>query len=192
MKNFVQSGDVMNYTNSTGSDIASGDVVQVGNQICIAAVNIADGESGALNTSGVYSVAKVGSQAWAQGDDVFYDHTNKRFTKTASSDADTLGGIAFEAVGSGAGETTGLVKLPGGSAGGTAKAAAVAALTGTLTGSVDGAIADVSAVSTSGGNTYADSAINTAITSINLQHKEIQTTLNAVIAALKAAGIMDN
>src|SRR4051812_11951136 len=68
--------------------------------------------------------------------------------------------------------------------------ATAATVTGSLTGTTDGAIADVAAVSTSGGNTYADSAINTAITSINLQHKELQVALNAVIAdnvALRAA-----
>lgn len=61
----------------------------------------------------------------------------------------------------------------------TATAATVA---GTLTGSADGTIADIAAVSTAGGNTYADAAINTAITSANLQLKELQVMLNAVIA----------
>ncbi len=70
---------------------------------------------------------------------------------------------------------------------GLVQAANVAALAGTLTGTVDGTIEDVAAVSTAGGNTYSDAAINTAITSINLQLKEIQTVLNAEIAALKAA-----
>lgn len=60
--------------------------------------------------------------------------------------------------------------------------ATAATLAGTLTGSADGTIADVAAVSTAGGNTYADSAINTAITSVNLQLKELQTILNAVVA----------
>jgi len=64
--------------------------------------------------------------------------------------------------------------------------AALTALAGTRTGSGDGTIADVSAVSTAGGNTYAGSAINTAITSINLQLKELQTKLNAIVTALKA------
>ena len=69
----------------------------------------------------------------------------------------------------------------------TATAATVA---GTMTGTTDGTIADVAAVETAGGNTYADSAINTAITSVNLQLKELLVALNAVIAdnvALRAA-----
>lgn len=66
--------------------------------------------------------------------------------------------------------------------------ATAATVTGTLTGTTDGALADVAAIaiSTSGGNTYADSAVNTAvntaITSINLQLKELQVALNKVIA----------
>lgn len=72
---------------------------------------------------------------------------------------------------------------------GTARLAALAdvtALAGTLTGTIDGTIADVAAVATAGGNTYADSAINTAITSVNLQHKELQAVLNNTVAKLNA------
>lgn len=71
-----------------------------------------------------------------------------------------------------------------------AQGAAVANLAGTMTGSVDGTIADVAAVSTAGGNTYADSAINTAITSVNLQLKELQTKLNALLAELRVAAVI--
>jgi hypothetical protein len=84
---------------------------------------------------------------------------------------------------------------------GTARLAALAgvtALAGALTGTIDGTIADVAAVATAGGNTYADSAINTAITSVNLQHKELQAVLNntvaklnALITALQANGTID-
>ena len=72
---------------------------------------------------------------------------------------------------------------------GTARGAALAdvtALAGTLTGTIDGTIADVAAVATAGGNTYADSAINTAITSVNLQHKELQAVLNNTVAKVNA------
>lgn len=70
------------------------------------------------------------------------------------------------------------------------QAAAVLNLAGTLTGTVDGTIVDIAPVATAGGNTYADAAINTAITSINVQHKELQTTLNALLTGLRAAGII--
>ena len=113
-KKFVQEGEVIEYANS-GSAIASGAVVAIGNQVGVAITDIAaTSGSGSVAMCGVFSLAKVGSQAWAQGDLVFWDKTNLRFTKTASSDADLAAGIAWEAVGSGAGETTGKVKLIGG------------------------------------------------------------------------------
>lgn len=71
---------------------------------------------------------------------------------------------------------------------------AISSLAGSLTGTVDGTIADVAAIalSTAGGNTYTDavvnSAVNTAITSVNLQLKELQTKLNEAIARLANSG----
>ena len=67
---------------------------------------------------------------------------------------------------------------------------AEAALTGTLTGSVDGAMADIAALDTS--DAYTDAAVNVAITSANLQLKELQTKLNAVITKLVAAGVLSS
>ena len=70
----------------------------------------------------------------------------------------------------------------------------VPALAGTLTGSVDGTLADVAAIALSTSNTYSDSAVNTAvntaITGVNLQLKELQATLNAVIAALEGNSVL--
>lgn len=74
--------------------------------------------------------------------------------------------------------------------------AAVTNLAGTMTGSVDGTIADVAAVAitSAGGNTYADATVNTAVniavTSVNLQLKELQTKLNALLVSLRAANVI--
>lgn len=80
-------------------------------------------------------------------------------------------------------------------------AANVAALAGTLTGTVDGTMVDVAATaaSTAGGAepsaAQVDAGIATAVASIvtgvNTQNKELLTKVNAVIAALVAAGLMD-
>lgn len=59
---------------------------------------------------------------------------------------------------------------------------ALSALAGTLTGTVTGTMADITALSTS--NTYTDAAVNAKITAINLQLKELQTKVNAIIAAV--------
>jgi predicted RecA/RadA family phage recombinase len=59
----------------------------------------------------VHKLAKVGSQAWTVGALVYWDNTNKRFTTTASGNL--LAGCAAEAASSGAGVTTGVVRLNG-------------------------------------------------------------------------------
>lgn len=70
-------------------------------------------------------------------------------------------------------------------AGGVKKATSQAELGGTLTGTTDGDMADIADIALSTGNTYADSdvnnAVNTAIASANLQLKELQTALNAIL-----------
>jgi len=80
-----------------------------------------------------------------------------------------------------------------------AQATNVAGLTGTLTGTANGSLADVvaTAAACAGGAepsaTQVDTAIalavSTIVTGVNEQLKEIQTTLNAEIAALKTAGV---
>ena len=58
---------------------------------------------------GVYELKKLGSQAWSAGDKVYWDNTNKEATKTAT--ANTLIGVAVEAVAGGAGDVIGRVRL---------------------------------------------------------------------------------
>ena len=161
MKIKVQEGDVLDYANG-GSAISSGDIVAISEMIGVAETDIAANETGAVAIKGVFSVTKVGSQAWSVGDKIFWDKTNTQFTKTASSDADVLAGYAVEAVGSGAGETTGKVLLIPGIG---KKAAAVA----------DEATADGS-----------DPATTQALANA------LKTKVNALLAALRAAGVIDN
>jgi hypothetical protein len=70
----------------------------------------------------------------------------------------------------------------------------IAALGGTLTGTVDGDLADIADIALDTSDTYADAdvndAVNTAIASANLQIKEIQTKVNAIITALETAGVL--
>ncbi len=46
--NHVQKGAVMSWTNGTGSDVVSGEVVAFADMIGVAAGDIADGETGEL------------------------------------------------------------------------------------------------------------------------------------------------
>lgn len=139
MKSFVQAGEVFTYTNSTGNDIASGDVVTSGKLIGIAATDIPDGESGAVNTCGVYQLTKKASLAISQGDVVFWDASPGEVTKTAADGVPL--GVAFEDAGSS--DSTVLVLLPEGS---NKTAANVAALGQTISGTYTQA--EVQAIST--------------------------------------------
>ena len=61
--------------------------------------------------TGVIDLAKVASQAWTAGAKVYWDNTAKRVTNVASGN--TLVGVAVLAVGSGADEVVGRVRLNG-------------------------------------------------------------------------------
>lgn len=109
MKNYVSSGATLTIT--AGADIASGAGVLVGSLFGVAAGAIANGADGTINLTGVYDLPKVGSQAWTVGAKVYWDAANARCTTVASGN--TLIGVAAREVGSGAGETTGRVRLNG-------------------------------------------------------------------------------
>ena len=109
MKNFVQHG--LTVTLAAPAAITSGSGVQVGAIFGVAMHDAASGDPLETATTGVYDLTKIGSQAWAQGDKVYWDNTNKRVTKVATDN--TLIGVALVVVGSGADETTGRVRLNG-------------------------------------------------------------------------------
>lgn len=92
-KNHVQKGAVMTWTNGTGSAVSSGDVVKVGDLICIALGDIADGATGELALQEVWTVAKATSLAISQGDSVYWDVADGNFNKTSTDN--TYGGKAF-------------------------------------------------------------------------------------------------
>lgn len=107
MKNFIQTGDVVSVP--APYDVASGAGALVGALFGVAGFTAVSGASVELHCKGVFDLVKVGSQAWTVGALIYWDDTNKRCT-TASS-GNTLIGKAVAAVGSGAGETVGRVRL---------------------------------------------------------------------------------
>ncbi len=109
MKTFVAAGNVQPFT--AAADVAAGEIVIIGTLPGVAQAAVANGAAGLANIGGVYTLTKVGSQAWTVGAKVYWDATNKRCTTTATDN--TLIGVAYEAVGSGAGLTTGKVRLDG-------------------------------------------------------------------------------
>ena len=107
MKNYVQPGNTITLT--APYDVASGDGLLVGAIFGVATGAAVSGDPIEAALVGVFDLTKVGSQAWAVGDKIYWDNTAKQATKTATSN--TLIGVATEAVGNGAGETVGRVRL---------------------------------------------------------------------------------
>lgn len=99
-KNHVQPGVVADYTNASGSDIASGDVIVIGSRIGIALVDIADGATGSMQVKEVFELAKLSTDVIAQGAVVYWDATAGNITTTATDN--TAAGYAFAAAGDGA------------------------------------------------------------------------------------------
>lgn len=103
--NYVYSGDTITYTNTTGSDIASGAVVVIGQQIGIAKAAIADTASGEVAMCGVFTVPKVTTAVIAKGESVIWDASAGKFDDNLATPAtgDVSGCcVAYASAGNGA------------------------------------------------------------------------------------------
>lgn len=86
MKNYLQHGDTLDLTAPSGG-VVSGSPVLIGGQLVVPCVSAAEGAVFAAKTTGVFQFVAEGAgsgQAWAEGETVYWDDANKRFTKTAS------------------------------------------------------------------------------------------------------------
>ncbi len=106
---FVEPGEVLEYTAPTGG-VTKGVGVVIGSLFVVALDTVAQTLPFRGMTKGVHSLAKVGSQAWTEGVAVYFDTTNKWCSSTATVGFFRIG-VAVVAVGSGAGETIGIVNL---------------------------------------------------------------------------------
>jgi predicted RecA/RadA family phage recombinase len=107
MKTFVQDGNVLALT--APYDVLSGRGFLVGSIFAVAEYDALSGAAVEGRTEGVFDLVKVGSQAWAVGDIVYWDNANKRLTKVALGSVRV--GVAVASVGAGAGETTGRIRI---------------------------------------------------------------------------------
>lgn len=82
MKNFIQIGKILDYTNTTDENIASGDLVVFGALAGVAETDIPVGETGSVKLEGVYQIAKSAG-AFAQGDKLYFVVADKNLSKTA-------------------------------------------------------------------------------------------------------------
>lgn len=109
MRNFVSAGNSLTLV--AAALTASGSGVLAGSLFGVAAHSAASGEDLVINLGGVYDLPKKASQAWTVGAKIYWDSTAKECTTTATDN--TLIGCAVLAVGSGAGELVGRVRLNG-------------------------------------------------------------------------------
>lgn len=108
--NYVQAGRILEFTAPTGG-VVSGTPVKIGQLLVMPLVTAAQTLPFNGQVDGVWTITKVGSQAWTEGALVYWDDGNSYFTTTASGNL--LAGVAVDPVGSGAGETSGVVRLNG-------------------------------------------------------------------------------
>lgn len=83
MKNFVQIGDTLPFTAPYA--VAAGAGFQVGALFAVAVNAAANGAPVQGNLTGVYELAKAGSQAWSVGAVLYWDNAAKNCTTTAGS-----------------------------------------------------------------------------------------------------------
>jgi len=109
MKNYVQDGDKI--TIAAPYDVLSGGGALQGSLFGVAETTALSGAPVSLQLMGVVDIAKTASQAWTVGARIYWDDSTKLATSVAS--ANKRIGVAVLAVGSGAGEVVGRVRLSG-------------------------------------------------------------------------------
>lgn len=104
MKNYVQDGERITYTNGGATTISGGTVVVIGNLLGVACGDITAGATGECATCGVYTVPKVSGAVIAQGESLTWDVSAGAFDDNAATPAtgDITGAaaVAWEAKGS--------------------------------------------------------------------------------------------
>lgn len=110
MKTYSEEGEVLPFTAPSGG-VTKGVPVLIGSIVVVPCVTAAEAALFSGLVRGVVSATKVGSQAWTVGAKVYWDSDPGYMTTTSSGNQ--LCGVAVVAVGSGAGETTGVVRLDG-------------------------------------------------------------------------------
>ena len=95
---------VIEWTNNTGGPVTSGTVVVVGDNLGVAAVDLADGESGSVHVDGAHEGPKVSSAVIAQGEEVIWDVSAGAFedkNHTPATGDISKGAVAWSSAGSG-------------------------------------------------------------------------------------------
>lgn len=105
--NLIQDGEVLNWTNGSGSAVTAGTVIPLLSRCGIALVDIANASTGSVALEGVWTVPKATGATWSFGEALYWDATASKVTTTSTGN--TPAGCAFAAAESGA--TTGRILL---------------------------------------------------------------------------------
>lgn len=101
--NYVQAGEVIDYT--AGADKTSGQVVAFGNMLGVCTDAIANGATGSVALTGVFTVPKVSAAVIAAGESLTWDASAAAFDDNlatpATGDITGAAAVAFEAAGNG-------------------------------------------------------------------------------------------
>lgn len=105
MKNVLATSDTRDFVAPYA--VASGAPFKVGGYIAVANTAAAQGATLTGDIRGAFTLPKATGAAWTKGDTLYWDDTNKVFTKTASGNSKA--GLAFADAASG--DATGGVDL---------------------------------------------------------------------------------
>lgn len=115
--NYQQKGEVITWTNATGSAVSAGQMVKIANCLGVALVDIANGASGSVGIEGVFlNIPKVSGAVFAQLEKLIWDVSANgglgAFDDSAATPAtgDVTGAAVAWAAGTD-GQTTCAVKL---------------------------------------------------------------------------------
>lgn len=113
MKNFIQPGNVLPFI--AAAAVVSGQLVAIGGVLGVSTADVAEGEEGQAQITGVFSLPKVSGAVIARGETLTWDVSAAAFDDAAATAAagDITGPCAFAFAAAGNGETTVLVKLTG-------------------------------------------------------------------------------
>lgn len=107
MKNAIDSGNTLLYTNGGGATITSGTLVKASHTLGFAIADIAVGATGALRITGSGTAPKVSGAVFAAGEKVLWDSSAGAFDDSAATPAsgDVMGGAIARTAGT-SGQTT--------------------------------------------------------------------------------------
>lgn len=84
MKNYVQDGHSLNFTAPSGG-VTSGVPVLIGALLVLPVASADQGDTFAGVSKGVVEADKLSAQAWTEGQVVYWDDGNSRFTTVAAT-----------------------------------------------------------------------------------------------------------